>query len=107
MAAAIVTEDFLAICLILADGDINMRLEEVICRAEAYQESSDSHFGISRSDFRCAFNKLSFVIYHETGVGNYEEMLTRNPLLQHWIGPILKYEDVYFNDEGPFQPNIL
>ena len=100
MTTAIFTEDFLAICLILANGDINIRLEEIICLVEAYQESSDCHFGISRSDFRCAFNKLSFQIYHETGVGNYEDMLTRNPLLQHWIGPILKYGDVYFNDEG-------
>ncbi|MEJ2431329.1 MAG: hypothetical protein P8075_20810 [Deltaproteobacteria bacterium] len=73
MAAAILTEDFLAICLILANGDLGTRLEEVICRAR---------------------------VYHERGVGNYEEMLTINPLLRHWINQILSYEDVYFNDEG-------
>ena len=100
MAAAILTEDFLAICLILANGDLGTRLEEVICRAETYQESSDRHFGITRRDFRCAFIRLCFRIYPETGVGNYEEMLTINPLLRHWINPILNFEDVYFNDEG-------
>ena len=100
MAAAILTEDFLFICLIFSKGDINMRLEEVICRAEAYQKASDRHFGISRSDFRNAIYMLSFITYHETGLGNYEEILAKNPLLKDWIVPILRYEDIYFNDEG-------
>ena len=100
MPTAILTEDFLGICLILANGDINIELEEVICRAEAYQKSSDCHFGITRDDFRNAFSILSFETYHEAGFGDYEEMLMERPLLQHWIDPILNYEDIYFNDEG-------
>jgi len=51
MPAAILTENFLGICLILAKGDINMMLEEVIGRAEDYQMLSDRHFGIYKSDF--------------------------------------------------------
>lgn len=43
---------------------------------------------------------LSFIIYHETGVGNYKEMLETKPLLKDWIFQILKYDQVYFNDEG-------
>ena len=100
MTAAILTEDFLAISLILTNGDINSRLEEVICRVEAYQESSDRHFGIYRRDFRSSINMLSFQVYHERGIGSYEEMLATNPLLRHWMYPILNYEIVYFNDEG-------
>jgi len=100
MPASILTEDFLAICLILAYGDMNMELEEIICRVESFQSSSDRHFGISRYDFRNAINMLSFNIYHETGIGNYKEMLAIKPLLKNWICPILQYDDVYFNDEG-------
>ena len=85
MPASILTEDFLAICLILAKGNLNIELEEIICRVEAFQRSSDRHFGISRYDFRNAINMLSLNLYHVTGIGNYEEMLAIKPLLKKWI----------------------
>lgn len=100
MSASIISEDFLSVCLVLAKGDLNTTLEEVICRAESFQGSEDRHFGISRKDFRNAINMLSFQTYHELGLGNGEEMLKAKPLLKDWTSPILKYEYVHFNDEG-------
>ena len=100
MAAAILTEDFLAVCLYLVDGDVDARLEQIIARAEEYQEHSNRHFGISRSDYRSAFYALSFEVHTEKGIGDYKETLERYPFLRQWIDPILAYEDVYFNDEG-------
>ena len=56
MAAAILSQDILAICLLLAEGNIDLSMEEVIHRAENFQEDQDRHFGITRSDFRGLFN---------------------------------------------------
>lgn len=101
MSASILTEDVLAICLILADGNVNASMEQIICSVEAYQELSDRHFGITRSDFR---NSLHFLFHNgfpdEPGWCDYEETWCRKPLLRHWITLILNYDELYCNEEG-------
>lgn len=62
MAASILTLDILAICLIMADDNVELSIEEIILRFENYQEANDRPFGISRSDFRTL---LSNLIYFE------------------------------------------
>ncbi|MFZ5993473.1 MAG: hypothetical protein ACOYU4_00580 [Thermodesulfobacteriota bacterium] len=103
MAYAITSEDFLAICLVIANGDTGLSTEKIIQRAETYQEFTASHFGVSETDFRMAFVwlgiKTGLLKFGSiTGSGNIP-LLQKIPL-KKWITPILKYCDVYFNDEG-------
>ena len=55
MAYGIASNDFVALCLVLAEGDSALCLEEVIQRGEAEQAHYASHFGVSERDFRMAF----------------------------------------------------
>ncbi len=88
MAATILSQDILAICLLLSDGNLDLSLKEVIHRAEEYQETQDRHFGISRSDFRGLFHRLNWA---------YEMDAIK---MREVISDILEYHDAYFNDEG-------
>lgn len=96
MVAAILSQDILAICLLFADGDMDVSLEEVIQRAEEYQEMQDRHFGISRSDFRGLFNML---LSWELGIKKPGDKMD-DTRLSDVVTDILDYHDAYFNDEG-------
>ena len=92
MAASILSQDILAICLFLADGNIDLSIEEVIHRVEKYQEEQDRHFGISRSDFRNLFHML---ISWELRIKEFDDIK-----LSDIITDILMYQYAHFNDEG-------
>lgn len=92
------SEDFTAICLILAEGEINATLLDIIKQAESYQESADRHFGISRRDFRNSIHKLLFVKGLGSTYGD-ECVLAAQPF-HRWIIPILQYTDLYCCDSG-------
>jgi len=90
MAATIMSQDILAICLLLSDGNLDLNLKEVILRAEEYQETQGRHFGISRSDFRGLFQLQNW---------EYEMDAIK---MRDIINDILEYHDAYFNDEGEY-----
>ena len=99
MGKCTLSQDILAVCLVLADGDIDLTLAEVVRRAEGYQERADRHFGISTSDFRGLMCQLLppgscwACVARMEGVG--EEVRLREV-----IGDILGYHDGWCNDEG-------
>ena len=96
MATTTLTQDILAICLLLADGDTDTSLEQIINRAEEYQKIENRHFGISRRDFR---NLLRMLVSWELRLKNFSESL--DDIKLHDVATsILEYRDVYFNDEG-------
>jgi hypothetical protein len=96
MAASILSQDILAICLFLADGNIDLPVAEVIRRAEAYQDIQNRHFGISRSDFRNLFRKL--LILEKGRLSTDDEILDIK--LGNVINDILSFQYAHFNDEG-------
>ena len=96
MAAVTLTQDILAVCLLFADGDISLSMEEILQHAERFQEKNDRHFGISRSDLRVLFIML-FAWY--LGIRGFSEELD-DIKLSDCIPEILKYHDAYFNDES-------
>jgi hypothetical protein len=98
MAAAILSQDIIAICLLLTNGNIKLQLDEVICRIEKYQETKNRHFGISRSDIRNLFQNLIFFEMELREIG--EEL--NDIWLTDIILKVLEYHDAYFNDEGEF-----
>ena len=98
MPAAILSQDILVICLVVSEGDINLSIEEVISRVENYQEVQNRHFGISKDDFR---NLFYMFVNFELGIRSIDDGID-NLILSDIITDILKYQDVYFNDEGEY-----
>jgi hypothetical protein len=93
MPAAMLTQDLLATCLLLTRGKTEISLEEVIVEIDAFQNINIRHFGSSRSDLRVLFMVLA----------EFELCLDKNLdeiTLAEVISDILRYHDVYFNDEG-------
>ncbi|CAJ38040.1 hypothetical protein [Methanocella arvoryzae] len=103
MAYGMPASEFLALCMIMADFDLEMTALEVIGRAEEYQNTTGREIGEGRSDFRSAFYEIIWTwrpqdIGHGQ-MGDPQKLLARTPL-KDWIGLILQYDHVWFNDEG-------
>jgi hypothetical protein len=99
MAAGILSQDILGICLLMVEGDTNASLGNVITAVESFQQERNRHFGISIDDFRMLFWGLMFF---EIGI---KDDFPDNSWLQkfklHEIIPeILEFHDAAFNDEG-------
>ena len=103
MAYGIASNDFVALCLVLAEGDSALCLEEVIQRGEAEQAHYASHFGVSERDFRMAFVWLAIesevVSLLARDLDKKLEAAFQQPL-REWIPRILFYSEIYFNDEA-------
>jgi len=93
MAASILSQDLLAICLLLSKGDTRTKLEEIVRAAESYQESYDRHFGISRGDFRTLLWKT---LYFELSLSKELDEVE----LGEVIPGILGFSYAHFNDGG-------
>ncbi len=101
MAASILSQDILAICLFLADGNIELSIEEVIHRAENYQKINDRHFGITRSDFH---NLFHYWFIFDLGIKQLDEGID-DVKLKDVVIDILAYHSSHFNDEGEYWIN--
>ncbi len=99
MAASILSQDVLSICLILAKGDISLNMEEIISRVNKYQEVANRHFGITRGDFYVLFCfLLNFEMNMNLGIKpDLTKIMFKDIILK-----ILEYGDAYFNDEGSY-----
>ncbi|MFH1197779.1 MAG: hypothetical protein V1720_18910 [bacterium] len=105
MAAIIHSENFLAVCLIFARGDVNKSFETVIKTAEEYQQLFNRHFGITQDDFR---NCITMMFYWEMGMNSEDIMkeqdssdeLKPNILLKDGITHMLNKREAHFNDSG-------
>lgn len=103
MAYGMPAAEFLATCMIIADFDLEMTAIEVIGKVEEYQNSTGREFGEGRGDFRGAFYEIIWA-WRPEGVGqgqmgDPQKLLARTPL-RDWIGLILKYDHVWFDEEG-------
>jgi hypothetical protein len=106
MTAAIMTQDILGICLLVAGGDLSMSMADVILRVEEFQTQNDRHFGITDRDFRkLVFWLIWRKIPHSPGTsmtGAYYKVLEvlKEIKLQDIVLHIIEYSDAYFNDDG-------
>jgi len=102
VAYAIPSEEFLAIALLLADGNTAIRLAEVVRRADRYQKEVSAHYGVSADDFRGAMLRLGIEagFFSDADVWKRGSAVLELVTLKQGIGPMLTYVDVYFNDEG-------
>jgi hypothetical protein len=100
MTAAILSQDFLGICLVLSDGNLDTRLADIIERVERFQQAHNRHFGISRTDFSTSLFRLT-----KGGLSDGFEIMMRRferMMLKDVVMEILGYEKVYCNDEGEY-----
>jgi hypothetical protein len=94
------SQDIFGICIILSEGNLNMRLGEIIKLVEGFQEKNDRHFGITRDDFRSLLIRLIWEKYPGS-IFNRSRHLD-NVTLEEVALEMLSYEDVYCNDEGEY-----
>lgn len=93
MAASILSQDFLAICLIVSEGDLNKNIQEVVIAVEKFQQDGNRHFGITQHDFQGIIGRLM-----KSGYMNDEEF--KETRLRDILHEILNYEYAHFNDGG-------
>jgi len=102
MAYGFVTEDFVAICLVLLEGDARRSTWELIQAVEEYQTRQQGHFGTTDNDLKHALYHLGI----DHGFFKYEdceqpvERLFSMPFSV--LIPIIlnEYQNFYCNDEG-------
>lgn len=106
MGYGILSEDMLAICLLVAKGDVTMPMGEVVYRVEEFQREH-GFFGVSDTDFRSAFMHLAEFAGNGTKTREDIYLKSENPreifdslFLRDFIMPVLGLCGIWFNDEG-------
>jgi hypothetical protein len=106
MAGCALSQDIAGICLVLAGGDADMDLEEVMLEADRFMVENNRHFGISRTDLRGLFQSLflwNLEDSHPLAVrlgDRWKEGAFDGIRLWEIVPVILAYHDAAFNDEG-------
>jgi len=99
MAASMTASEILDLCLFFAGGDTDVTLAALAEQAESFQMAYDRHFGISRTDFRCALFRLVLENGYLSDQTEPNQLLDDKQLTD-WVPIILRHDEVYFNDEG-------
>jgi hypothetical protein len=101
LGIGILTEDFVAICLLLVDGDTTTSLDNLILAAEGFQRRTNRYFGTSESDFR-GIVRVG-LLARELGVWELDEdRVLRKIKLNEAIPEILRFHTTWSNDEGDY-----
>lgn len=100
--------EYLGICLIMAEFDLDMSMLEIIDRVEAFEEAYDLEYGTWQYDFRGACYHIINCDFWDDycrlkesmeGKAEHEDYL-RRATLRDWIKPILQRDHLWCNDEG-------
>jgi hypothetical protein len=108
MAGGTLSQDIVAICLVLAEGDANVDLEQVMLEADRFQEANNRHFGLTRQDLRGLFASLfawDLGSEHPLAIRlgrSWLEHKFKGVQLREIIPLILPFQEAYFNDEGEY-----
>ncbi len=103
MGVNILSQDVLALCLILSKGDTNMDLERIVVEAERFMEDNERGFGVTRADFRGLF--WMGLLFRELGITRWDANL-EGFHLKEIILDILRFDKAFFNDEGEYWLSI-
>jgi len=100
MAYPIPTSPFTAMAIFFAGGNVNSSLQKIFDMVLVWQKEHLHIFGVSEYDFQGAFFQLAY----REGLVNVSDDDVLEKLgelkLISFIPLMLKYHDVYFNDEG-------
>ena len=96
MSNTILTVDLVSVGLLLSNCDIEISLRELFRKVEEFQNLNSRIFGTSDEDFSSSIRVL---LFSEMSIVLNEECLDKITF-KEIIPEMLKYNDVYFNDEG-------
>jgi hypothetical protein len=99
MACGIPAAEFLGICIIMSDYDLNRNMLEVVNRIDEFERATGMEYGTGYQDFHCAFIDLYLRTQPVYRKFELDDVLGKTTL-KDWVGPILRFQDVWFNDEG-------
>ena len=111
MPHSLLTEDFLAICLVLADGDAQCSVGEVLRKADQWQKENQRVFGIKFNDLKNAFYLLENQVqrFHREMLDlDAMEKRIQESSLGTWIEAMLSFREVNFRHRGsPWQRTAI
>lgn len=96
MVKTVLSQDILGVCLLMAEGNLDMTLGEIAVRVEQWESKSNRYFGTGSPDFS---NLLRRLVYRGGDSENWQNHINEVTLKESAL-KMLSYEDVYFNDEG-------
>ncbi len=99
MGYGIPAAEFLGICILMADFDLQTDALQVVNRLEAFQREEHCRFGTSDRDFRGSLLQLQLCSGESYQLNEPEANLMSKELCQ-LSNLILQFDHVWFNDEG-------
>lgn len=111
MPNSLLTEDFLAICLVLSEGDAQCTVGELLRKADQWQKENHRVFGIKLNDLKNAFYLLENQVqrFHREALGlEAMEKRIQESSLGSWIEAMLSFREVNFRHRGsPWQRTAI
>ena len=101
MACSIPAAEYLGICIIMADYNLGLNTLEVVTRVDRFEEKTGIWYGAGSQDFHRAFGDLMLKTMPYSGPYDLDEALGKT-VIGDWVGPILSFDSVSFNDEGEY-----
>lgn len=99
MGYGILSEDFCAICLWFAKGNLVMTIDHVIRSVERYQREVQSTYGVGENDFEEAIAHLVYGEHGSLGSIRWDDHTVFSSIpVNDLIEPMLRYYDVWFHD---------
>jgi len=100
MAYCLMSQDILGVCLLVAGGDLNMPLEDIINHIEEFEEQEKRLFGTVGWDFRVLF---FWLVWWKIGdksknASEYFKTLLGKANLQDVALDVLRWEEAGFSD---------
>jgi hypothetical protein len=86
----------------MSDYDLNMNMLEVVGRVDKFEETTGIDYGTGHPDFHCSFYDLYWKTQIVPGYKDSIDDILSKTTLKDWVQPILRFQDVWFNDEGEY-----
>ncbi len=102
MAKALLMEDVLAICLVVAKGNIDLSFKEVLSRIEDYEVTYKRHFLMERGELQRSFVYLLRETREGFSMIDEDYSVKEGITFREIIPLILSFDEVYSNDEGEY-----
>ncbi len=103
MGKAILSVDMVSIGLVLSHGNVEITLNKLSQLAEEYQIANQRIIGSTDTDYSSALASIVFLNMKFEEFIDYERIMKKQ--FKEIIELMLKYDEVYMNDEGEYWSN--
>jgi hypothetical protein len=103
MGYGIPSEDFLALCVLFAKGNMSITIDDLIRRVAEYQRERNSFYGVCENDFQEAIIEMISLQGGALGSIRWNDYTALSKIrVKDLIEPMLQYYDVWFNDSDVY-----